>query len=258
MRILVTFAIDAEFAPWRKLRPFKQVKVNPKHYSGGIDSFEAHIGCNTVWVFFTGMGIKFFDFEAGSCVRDAGVNLVVSSGLAGSLNLGLHQGEIVVPARIGNLRDAKGVALEPRIAEIAERYGARSIGTLLTADHIVEKADEKRRLGQFGEAVDMESFHVASHFIQDGVSVSVLRAISDASDQDLPIDFGRCLTSKGHVKFGALSKELFGTPTKIPALLRFGRQSREAAQKLAVFLDAFVGRLTPDIITAESSEVAAR
>lgn len=258
MRILVTFAFDAEFAPWQKLRPFKKVKVNPDHYSGGIDSFEAHIGSNTVWVFLTGMGIKFFDFKAASCFRGAGVNIVLSSGLAGSLNSEHRQNELVVPRRVGNLRDATGVPLEPSIVRLAESRGARMISTLLTADRIIGTAEEKKRLGQFGEAVDMESFHVASRFIEDDVMVGVIRAISDDSGEDLPIDFSRCLTPQGRPRIGALSKELLSTPSKLPALIKFGLHSRKAAQTVVAFLDGLIEKLTPEVLAAQATEVAAQ
>jgi len=240
------------------MRLFKKVRVNPTHYSGGVEAFETQIGSNTVWVYLTGMGIKFFNFEASCCFREAGINLVLSSGLAGSLCPERRQNEIIVPTRVGNLRDANGVSLEPGITRLAQGCGASVISTLLTADHIVETAGEKKRLGQFGEAVDMESFHVASRFIGDEVMVGIIRAISDDSDQDLPIDFSRCLTSQGRLRIGALSRELVGSPSKIPALVKFGLQSREAAQKLVVFLDGLIERLKPEVLAAEPSAVAAR
>jgi len=240
------------------MRPFKKVRVNPNHYSGGVEAFETQIGSNTVWVYLTGMGIKFFNFEASCCFRDAGINLVLSSGLAGSLSPERRQNEIIVPTRVGNLRDANGVSLEPRITRLAQGCGASVISTLLTADHIVETAEEKKRLGQFGEAVDMESFHVASRFIEDEVMVGIVRTISDDSDQDLPIDFSRCLTQEGRIKFAALSKEILVAPSKIPALIKFGRQSREAAEKMAAFLDSLIEKLTPEVLARKSSEVVAQ
>src|SRR5258708_9247323 len=55
MRILVTFAVEAEFAPWRAIRAFRKVRINEKHYSGGVEVFEATISGSTVWVLFTGV-----------------------------------------------------------------------------------------------------------------------------------------------------------------------------------------------------------
>jgi nucleoside phosphorylase len=258
MKVLVTFAVDAEFAPWRALRAFKKTIINSNHWSGGTEVHESRIGDCTVWVFLTGIGIKWFDFDSASCLKNAGVNVVLSSGLAGSLKAECAPEQIVVPKRVGNLRDANGVPMASALVLLGERRGARVLDTLLTADHIIGTAEEKNRLAIFGEAVDMESFHVASGFIDANVPVATIRAISDGSEQDLPVDFAKCLTSQGQVRAGALLRELFASPTKVPELVRFGRQSRSAAQKLASFLDGFVQALTPDMLNCERTEAAAR
>src|SRR5258708_12849020 len=52
MRILVTFAVEAEFAPWRKLRQFKTRAI------GEIRVFEAQVGRAAVDFVVTGMGIE--------------------------------------------------------------------------------------------------------------------------------------------------------------------------------------------------------
>jgi nucleoside phosphorylase len=248
MRVLVTFAIDAEFAPWRDLRKFRKTTINADHYSGGREVYEAQIGAGHVWVVLTGIGIKFFDFEGVCCFRDAGVEAVISSGLAGALKDEIAIEQIVVPARVGTLRDARGVTASPGLIQLAESRGARSVETLLTADHIVATQEEKARLANFGDAVDMESFHVVSGFSEQKVPVAVIRAISDRSDEDLPVDFAKCVTSEGRVKPGALLSELLERPSRIPSLVRFGQQSRNAAKCLAAFLDGFVGALTPEIV----------
>jgi nucleoside phosphorylase len=258
MRILVTFALETEFAPWRKLREFKRVRINSEHWSGGVEVQQAQVGSSTVWVFLTGMGIKFFDFGAASCLKNAGVNVVLSSGLAGSLKSEFGPGDVVVPRKVGTLRDASGLPMAGGLIHLAEGCGARVIGTLLTADHIIETREEKARLAIFGEAVDMESFHVTSSFIDEHVPAAAIRAISDGSEDNLPVDFNECLTPQGQVKAGPLFKELFGRPAKVPELIRFGRQSRSAAQRLAAFLDGFIQALKPDILNYETTEVAAR
>jgi nucleoside phosphorylase len=257
MRILVTFAVDAEFAPWREMRTFREVKANPDHYSGGRNVYQASIGANTVWVFLTGIGIKSFDFESACCFVDGGVETVISSGLAGALSSGLAVEQIVVPKRVKNLKDTAGLPVSADLAAAGERRGARAIASMLTADHIVATHEEKSRLSQFAEAVDMESFHVVAQFTGDKVPVAVIRAISDGSAEDLPIDFEKCITPEGRVKPGPLVSELLGRPTKLPGLIRFGRQSRSAAKQLATFLDGYIGGLTPDILCHRPPEVEA-
>jgi adenosylhomocysteine nucleosidase len=257
MRILVTFAVEAEFAPWRALRAFRKVRVNPDHWSGGVEVNEAQIGGCTVWVFLTGIGIKSFDFAVASCLRAAGLSLVMSSGLAGSLKPEYRPEEIVVPKRVGTLRDASGIALPPRLVSLGESRGGKIIEVLLTSDRIIGTQEEKNRLAIFGEAIDMESFHVATEFSVEGIPVAIIRAISDGSGEDLPVDFTKCLTPEGHIRSGALLRELWGHPAKIPELIRFGRQSRSSARKLSSFLDGFILTLTTDILDHESRQVAA-
>jgi hypothetical protein len=67
-----------------------------------------------------------------------------------------------------------------------------------------------------------------------------VRAISDAADEDLPVDFARILDSHGHLKMGGLLKEVGLSPYRIPLLLQFGRQSRAAGKSLADFLDRYI------------------
>src|SRR6266481_2107071 len=258
MRILVTFAVEAEFAPWRALRSFRKIRINPKHWSGGVEVNEVQIGGCKLWVFLTGIGIKSFDFAVASCLKAAGVDLVLSSGLAGSLKPQYGPEEIVVPRKVGTLRNASGIALPQRLVSFAESNGAKVIETLLASDRIIETREEKCRLSNFAEAVDMESFHVAQAFTDEGVPVLIIRAISDGSEEDLPVDFTKCLTPEGRVRPGTLLKELFGRPARIPELIRFGRQSRSAARKLSSFLDGFILALTADVVDHEARQVATR
>ena len=133
MFVLVTFAVDAEFAPWRELRRFRKVKVNANHYSGGADVYETQVGDCCVWVILTGMGIKSFDFKSALCLRSAGLDAVISSGLSGALKPSYRTGQIVVPRRVGNLRDAVGLPTTAKLNDLAERQGATLVETLLTS-----------------------------------------------------------------------------------------------------------------------------
>src|ERR1700753_4004980 len=78
MFVLVTFAVDAEFAPWREIRRFRKVKLNERHWSGGADVYETQVGDCCVWVSLTGIGIKSFDFKSALCLRSAGLDAIIS------------------------------------------------------------------------------------------------------------------------------------------------------------------------------------
>jgi nucleoside phosphorylase len=257
MFVLVTFAVDAEFAPWRDIRRFRKVKLNEKHWSGGADVYETQVGNCCVWVSLTGMGIKSFDFKSALCLRGAGLDAVISSGLSGALKRAYRVGQIVVPKRVGTLRDAAGLSTDANLADFAERQGATLVDTLLTADRIIESQEEKARLAQFADAVDMESFHIVHEFSLEAAPVTVIRAISDAANEDLPIDFSKVLTDTGQLKLAALIKELVLQPARIPHLIRFAKQSREAAKNLVNFLDVFLRALTPELIRYEAGTTTA-
>src|SRR5260370_33415019 len=79
MRILVTFAVEAEFAPWRKVRQFV------KQTNGSAEYFAARIGAANVNVVLTGVGGKSAWLETTRIVWDGDVDICVSSGLAGAL-----------------------------------------------------------------------------------------------------------------------------------------------------------------------------
>jgi len=82
---------------------------------------------------------------------------------------------------------------------------------------------------------------------QAGIPAVTIRAISDAADEDLPIDFDRCLTPQGAVRPLSLVNAIVRRPGNLSNLVRFGRQSNMAAQKLAQFLDEFVASVpTPE------------
>jgi nucleoside phosphorylase len=256
MRVLVTFAVESEFAPWRRLRTFREILLKESQGSKGVRVREAQINGHTVWVFLTGMGIKSFDFNVASSMKAAGVDAVLSSGLAGSLNPKHGVLSIVAPMRVGNLRDAQAANVSRSLLELAGNKGASLISALVTANRIIDTAEEKARLSHLADAVDMESFYIVCQSEQQQIPVAVIRAISDGSEEEMPIDFERVLTVDGSIRVAPLLQGLIKEPGKIPGLIRFGRQSRAAAEKLASFLDEYIQALTPELAAVPAAEGA--
>jgi len=256
MQVLVTFAVEAEFAPWRKLRKFRPGSVGAEHGSGGVRVEQAQVGDQTVYVFLTGMGINSFDCFTTKRFKEAGVEVVISSGLAGSLKQSFPALTIVCPSRVGALGASTGTPVTRSLFELAVKRKAIAIGTLLTSVRIIDSREEKARLSMFADAVDMESCPIVESCLDAQIPVAVIRAISDSSEEDLPIDFEKCLTSSGEVRAIPLLKELARNPAKVPELIRFGLQSRAAAEKLVGFLDDFIQTLKPEFLLSELEERA--
>jgi adenosylhomocysteine nucleosidase len=240
MRILVTFAVEAEFAPWRKLRKFR--RVSDAEFASVLRDDSDH----EVVVLLTGIGEATADAAVArsALLEGAKPDLVISSGFAGALKEQFAPGVIVAPAKTRTLKNHANVDSDAAVREEAIRLGAAPIESLITVDRLVKTAEEKEKLAFFGEAIDMESAIVMSRFAAADVPAAALRVISDGASEDLPIDFDRCLTPQGGIKPLSLMNQLVRRPGNLPDLVRFGRQSYDAAQNLGDFLEKLVISLT--------------
>jgi hypothetical protein len=105
----------------------------------------------------------------------------------------------------------------------------------------------------------MESFEIVKEACAWGARSVVIRAVSDAFDEDLPIDFNRTLSKDSQVSVTKVVLQLIGNPFVLPALLRFGKQSRKAAEGLVNYLDKYVSKVSDTQSLASSRvEAAAR
>ena len=234
MRILVTFAVEAEFAPWRKVRQFV------KQTDGSAEYFAARIGDANVNVVLTGVGGKSAWLETTRIVWDGDIDICVSSGLAGALRAEHQLGDILAAKEVQAIGWKRVVASDAKLIQLAQEHGARAVGSFYSADRVIGSASEKRELGKVADAVEMESGEVLHEASAFGAKVIAIRGISDAFDEDLPLDFNRVMTPAGEVSIPKVLGEVVRHPLSAPALVRFGKQSRMAAEKLGAFLDRYL------------------
>jgi adenosylhomocysteine nucleosidase len=237
MRILVTFAVEAEFAPWRKLRELRSTEV------GGYELLHTQIGRAAVDFIVTGMGIK--NARKGA---EAGMSLphdiCLASGFAGSLKE-IHQvGDVLATRAVQQLGKSKTIECSRNLWMAAQENQAVRADMFLTSDHVIATADEKHRLSPFADAVDMESFATLSVAKDKELPAVAIRVISDRLDEDMPADIGTTVDEKGRISVRGVAKHLARHPLQVPALFRLGRQSRTAAEALAHFLEAFIKELS--------------
>jgi adenosylhomocysteine nucleosidase len=234
MRILVTFAVEAEFAPWRKARQFV------KRANGSAEYFAARIGDADVNVVLTGVGGKSAWLETTRTVWDGDVDICISSGLAGALRREYQLGDILAAKEVQAINWKRVVASDAKLIQLAQDHGARAVGSFYSADRVIGSASEKRELGRVADAVEMESGEVLHEASAFGARVIAIRGISDAVDEDLPMDFNRVMTPAGEVSIPKVLGEVVRHPMSAPGLVRFGKQSRMAAEKLGAFLDRYL------------------
>jgi adenosylhomocysteine nucleosidase len=243
MRILVTFAIKAEFSPWSSRHPFVPYEFENWERRREFDLFKANIGPDEVTVLLSGMGGENATRAISSLPRDV-YDVCISSGLAGSLDAALEPGEVAVARAAETLGGECQAVSDAGLVDLAVRLGAKAVNVSLTSERIVASAEEKEALGQKGSIVEMESAHILRAAARANLPCVEVRAISDAADEDLPVDFARILDSHGHLKIVGLLKEVGLSPYRIPLLLQFGRQSRAAGKSLADFLDRYIAAIS--------------
>lgn len=242
MRILLTFAVAAEFAPWRKRRGFEKIA------KGKAQFFRARIGDSEVNVLLTGVGGKNAWLEATKAIWGGDVDICISSGLAGALRPEYHLGDVLA-ARAVQAAGRKQVAADRQLVRLAQEHGALAVDSFYSADHVIGLASEKRELASLADAVEMESREVLYEVAAFGARGVAIRGISDRADQNLPLDFNRVVTSTGEVSIPRVLGEMVRHPSSTAGLIRFANQSRVAAEKLAAFLDRYVEAVASSMST---------
>lgn len=233
MKVLITFALDVEFAPWRSLREFSKISAD------GLRMYESKFGGAEARVLLTGVGIA----NARRAMRAALAwrpEICISSGLAGSLREEIGIAQVCAAREVVELETGRMMPAEAELLRMAATLGATVIEKLLTSGEMVLSADGKRRLGKMAEAVEMESFAVMSEAAAAGIPSIAIRAISDAADEDLPMDFCKVLDESGMIRASKVAKEIARVPHKMPAVIRLARRSSAASKRLAEFLNMYV------------------
>lgn len=154
--------------------------------------------------------------EAAERLMQGEPALVIAGGFCGALKPSLRIGDVVTSPRI------------------------------LTVDHLVGDPAEKCRLGEFHDAVDMESAAVAEVCAGKGVRFLAVRAVSDTVDTALSPELVRLL-SGGNVSVWKACGALARKPALLREFLRLARDTKLAARNLAQELVAIINAETPGL-----------
>lgn len=208
--MLVCFAVPEEARPFQKLMA----------------------GHSAVRIAVSGMGRRNTQAMIEAELKASRPGLVLTCGYTGALNPELALGRIVFDAD----------ATFPNASQL-ELLGGRPV-RFVHSEKIVVTAVEKTRLcAESGaDAVDMESKFIRDACRGMGISSATVRVVSDTATQDMPLDFNALLTPDLKMNYARLGAAILKSPKCIPALMRFGKETRAAADALANFLERFVSR----------------
>jgi adenosylhomocysteine nucleosidase len=253
LKVLVTFALENEFAPWNSRHRFR---------SGQLGSCEAHfaeIDGIEVAVVLTGVGPAHARREARNVFRGEydSINLCISAGLAGALRPQYRIGEVLAASAVvsESLRPGAAshtLASSGALLSFAQDCGATRVTRFLSSDHIVSTAAEKDHLASRADAVEMESFEILLAAAGAGVPAIAIRSVSDKSGEDLPLDMNEVFNDKGEVSIPRVLGKVALRPQSLPGLVRLGRHSREAAEALASFLDRYLAGVSAKLDQLEN------
>lgn len=202
--MLICFALPEEARPFRKLTAGRQ----------GLQ------------VLVTGMGRRQAEMSVRVALAEQRPRLVITSGFAGGLDPALARGTVVFEAD-------KTFPLTDRL----ERAGARRV-RFHCLDCMAVTAVEKRRLREKtgADAVEMESAAIQAVCREANLPCATVRVISDAANEDLPLDFNQFARADQSLDLGKLALAVVRRPRLVAPLLRLRRVTNEAAVQLAAVL----------------------
>jgi nucleoside phosphorylase len=258
MKILVTFALENEFAPWRTMHKFRESTW------GKADVLVAEIGGADIAVLLTGVGQRPAKLALSKIAWGGSGTLeyCISSGLAGGLRPEYSIAQVVAASEIASegVRDENG---DPRVTSssaslvsLASDCGATIVDRFYSAERAIGRPDEKKHLGKIADAVEMESFEILAAATDAGVPAAAVRSISDTSEEALPLDMNEVFSDEGQLSIPHVVGQVARHPQSLPGLVKLGQQSKKAAESLAHFLDLYVARIAASAQPIEQKAAA--
>lgn len=178
-------------------------------------------------ILITGMGAQNADRELRKLLTTLQPRLILTCGFAGGLNPTLPAGAVLFSGDENNLTQNLLAA------------GATP-ATFFCAKRVAITANEKSELHSLtkADAVEMESGVIRRIAQERGIPSATIRVISDAANEDLPLDFNSLMTPQSEIDLSKLILNLLLKPWKMPALLRLQKKTRNAAENLSRVLDS--------------------
>lgn len=202
-RLLVCFAVKQESAPFKP--------------PAGVS------------VLVTGMGAANVRSTLPMALERVKPDAVFTCGFAGALDPSLPIGFVL------------GETADPTLQSVLAEADV-PLRRFLCADKIAITAAQKASLWKSSgcDAVEMESGIVHQICRERSIACATVRVISDTALENLPLDFNQLLNSRLQLSPWRLAGAIASNPSSIPGLIRLGRNSGTAADRLASTLNSIL------------------
>jgi adenosylhomocysteine nucleosidase len=232
-RVLVLFAVEQELAPMRRRRN--------------------SLGDADLWLAATGMGARCAAATAAPMLDDPRPALVVIAGVAGALDPKLQVGDLVIADQVITETEVLTPSLIPSLSHTPTPPHSHT-GPIVSLDQVLITAEEKAAAfaGRLPHpptpphphtpplAVEMETAAVARLAEARRIPWCAIRAVSDTAAESLPLDFNRLRDRSGDLPTSRVALAAITNPRAIPGLIRLGKNTSLAADRLAEALCAWI------------------
>ena len=168
---------------------------------------------------------------------------ILLMGLCGSLSSQYNLGDVVIYQDCIYRRNESTTLLKKRtdflltnLLKDKLQEGA-SLVRSLTSDRLIWSGVEKRQLSQLyhTEVVDMEGYATLQFLNPRGISVAMVRVISDNCDQDIP-NLNNAINTEGNLQTLPLIKGMLQQPLAATRLIRGSLKGLKILEKITTFL----------------------
>ncbi|HVU26972.1 MAG TPA: hypothetical protein VHG71_04460 [Verrucomicrobiae bacterium] len=218
---LICFALKEEAAPFQKI-------------AGGLH--RSH------HILLTGIGRANAEKSLREFLSKNSPELVLTCGFAGGLNPELKLGDVFFETPLSPLSGER--VAKPGEGNLISKLisvGAKP-AKFFCADRITTTVAEKQKLREQtgADVVEMESATIHAVCAEKKILCATVRVISDTAHEDLPLDFNTLAKPDKNLDFSKLVWAIAKSPGKISALIKLRKQTKFAAERLAVVLEKIV------------------
>ncbi|MEI8354714.1 MAG: phosphorylase [Deltaproteobacteria bacterium] len=197
-----------------------------------------------------GIGLERAGRAAEALIASARPDCMISFGFGGAVRPGMAVGDLAVArsSRLyqGDNYEGGETILLKVSANIMRRVEAISVkqgcaarqGDFLTTAEILSKRELVKNLlpDLVSPVLDMETWAVARTAHREDIPFLAIRAISDASDEELGFSISEFTDSKMNIRIPKILRTIALKPHIIPQLIRLARNSRIAGRNLAALV----------------------
>lgn len=238
----VLFALVRERTPFLRGFPTREILSRTPEFHQLVRPDGLSVRCLLTGVGETRMRAAMERLVGGPVVGQAPYRpqLVLSAGFSGALDGRLRVGDLVLATEV--VHEAGGRWPTSPLPECTAL--ACTHGIFLTSARFVTVPEEKHALAQRhgALAVDMESAVAAELCQQHDIPFACLRVISDDVHTPLTPDLEK-IVDNGRISLWLLAKKLIRSPSLAVELLRLGRQTRHAANRLGEALTTLLNTM---------------